>query len=273
MREIFCSTGALLTRQNNRDWRLLQKAAPKIPCSGFEFLMYDSWYPVWEQVADEVSRMGLRIPVFHVEKGIGERISRGEEGDSERAGELFEINCKMARGLGAEKLVLHLWGGMASDSHIEDNLRQYFRLKETAERYGLLLTVENVVCNRENPLAHWKELAQADPEAVFTLDVRFASFHGQLDLVFSDACRWLWEGPVQHVHISDYRGGLTEWSQLKYCLHPGEGHIDYEKLAADLNRVGYDNTFTLESTSVLPGGVIDFEKLGESLEKVRKLFM
>lgn len=269
MRKILCSTGALITRKNNRDYRLLREMAPKITCDGFEFLMYDSWYPAWEQVAGEMAGMGLPIPVFHVEKGIGEMVSRGGDGDHERARELFEANCKMARRLGAEKLVLHLWGGVPSDSHIEDNIRQYALFKDTAARYGLLLTVENVVCSREDPLTHLKRLAAVDPDAAFTLDVRFASFHDQLDLVFSDGCRWLWEGAVQHVHISDYGGGLKEWGKLKYCLHPGEGKIDFGKLAENLRRVGYENTITLESTSVLPDGRADFERLNKSLEAVR----
>lgn len=271
MRKILCSTGALITRKNNRDHRLLREMAPRIPCDGFEFLMYDSWYPAWEQVAEDVARMGLWIPVLHADKGIGEMISQGEDGDNERAQELFEINCKMAQRLGAEKLVLHLWGGLASDSHIEDNIQQYFLLKNTARRHGLFLTVENVVCNRENPLVHWKRLAEEDPDVAFTLDVRFARFHGQLDLVFTDEYRWLWESAVQHVHLSDYCGGLMEWDKLKYCLHPGEGNINYEQLGADLHRVNYDNTITLESTSVLPDGSIDFAKLGNSLERGREL--
>ena len=266
MRKILCSTGALITSRNNRDYRLLPEIAPRIACDGFEFLMYNSWYPVWEQIAGELSDK-VRIPVFHADKEIGEIISGG---GNERARELFEINCKLARRLGAEKLVLHLWGGLASDGHIENNISQYVILKDIAERYGLLLTVENVVCNRENPLAHWKRLAEMDPNVAFTLDVRFASFHDQLDLFFTDEYKWLWEGAVQHIHISDYCGVQMEWDKLRYCLHPGEGNIDYGKLAANLARVNYDNTITLESTSVLPGGDIDFEKLDASLGKISK---
>lgn len=272
MRRILCSTGALITAKNNRDYRLLREMTPKIKCDGYEFLMYDSWYPEWEKVAREVAGMNLQIPVLHADKGIGEAISRGEEGDNERALELFEINCRLAQRLGAEKLVLHLWGGLSSDSHIEDNIRQYVLLKEIAVRYGLLLTVENVVCNREDPLTHLRSLADVDPGAAFTLDVRFAKFHDQLDSVFSGEYGWLWKGAVQHIHISDYCGGFMEWEKLNAALHPGEGKIDFEKLGADLKRVGYDNTITLESTSVLSDGRVDLEKLNESLKGLKILF-
>ena len=104
MRRILCSTGALITAKNNRDYRLLREMTSKIKCDGYEFLMYDSWYPEWEKVAREVAGMNLQIPVLHADKGIGEAISRGEEGDNERALELFEINCRLAQRLGVEKL-------------------------------------------------------------------------------------------------------------------------------------------------------------------------
>ena len=61
MRRILCSTGALITAKNNRDYRLLREMTPKIKCDGYEFLMYDSWYPEWEKVAREVAGMNLQI--------------------------------------------------------------------------------------------------------------------------------------------------------------------------------------------------------------------
>ncbi len=266
---LFCSTGALLTRKNNRDHRLLAEIAPGVRCDGFEFMMYDTWYDTWEKIAEDVAKMKLRIPVFHVEKRIGERISRNEEGDNADARRLFEINCRMARRFGAEKLVLHLWGGIYSDRDIKNNIEQYALLRETAEKYGLLLTVENVVCNREDPLLHMKELAAEYPDISFTVDVRFAQFHGQLDRIFEEEYGWLWEGAVKHLHFSDYAGGYMEWEKLGKCLHPREGVIDYGRLFENIRRVGYRGTSTLESTSVLPDGRVDLEKLNGSLEYLR----
>nr|MDE7299164.1 TIM barrel protein [Lachnospiraceae bacterium] len=222
----------------------------------------------WERVAEEVAGLGLSFPVFHVEKRIGTAVSRNEEGDLAEAARLFEINCCVAERIGAKKLVFHLWDGEPSDRDIRNNIEQYAVLNETAKRHGLLLTVENVVCNRENPLKHLTELHEAYPDIAFTFDVRFAKFHDELELACTDEYRWLWDGAVRHIHIGDYIGGYMNWGGLR-CLHPGEGVIDFKAFFAHLKRVGYPESVTLESTSVLEDGSIDMERLGRSLGSLR----
>ena len=267
--KLLCSTGALITRRNGRNYKLLEDVAPHIDCDGFEFMMYNSWYDIWDSLADYLQNTGIAFPVLHVEKGIGEAISRNEEGDCEQAQRLFEINCKMARIIGAHKLVLHLWNGVPSDRDIENNIEQYGILTETAKSMGLLLTVENVVCNRLDPLTHFEALKKRYQDVVFTFDVKFAKFHDQLDAAFGNDYRWLWEA-VRHVHISDYAGGYCDWDKL-HSLHPGEGNIDFKNVFLNLERMNYANTVTVESTSVLPDGSIDLDKLNASLRYIRGL--
>ena len=269
MNQLLCSTGALITARNDRNYRLLPEAAERIRCDGFEFMMSRAWYDSWEQVSGEVEKMGLSFPLFHVDKSIGERISRDEAGDNETARKLFAINCKFARRIGSNKLVLHLWGGLPSDRNIKRNIETYAALNETAQAQGLLLTVENVVCNQAHPLLHLEALRAAYPEIAFTFDVRFAKFHDQLERAFTDEYAWLWDA-VRHIHISDYAGGYMEWGKTQ-SLHPGEGRIDFEELFGDLMRVGYSDTITVESTSVLPDGQIDYEKLNRTLDYLREL--
>lgn len=271
-RKLLCSTGALITSKNNRNHHLLAEIAPKLHCDGFEFMMYQSWYDTWEQISSDLAEMSLSFPVFHVEKCVGQGLSRNEEGDNEQAQKLFEINCNVAQRIGAQKLVMHLWDGIPSDSNIENNIEQYAYLNETAKNYGLLLTIENVVCNKEDPLLHFKALKKRYPDIAFTFDVKFAQFHEQLDLALSDEYRWLWAGAVRHLHISDYAGGYKEWDRLK-SLHPGEGRIDYEKLFENLKRSNYAETVTIESTSVLPDGSINYDKLNDSLDYLRNLMV
>lgn len=86
MAEILCSTGALIGKPNNRDYRILQKLAKQLQCDGYEFMMYSSWYEEWEILADYLAGLNLHIPVLHCDKRIGEAISQGEdvaEADSE----------------------------------------------------------------------------------------------------------------------------------------------------------------------------------------------
>ena len=37
--QILCSTGAIIGRPNNRNYRLLETVAPQLDCDGFEFLL------------------------------------------------------------------------------------------------------------------------------------------------------------------------------------------------------------------------------------------
>ena len=269
MNEILCSTGALITRQNGLNYRLLPEIAPRLRCDGFEFMMSGSWTDTWEQISDEVQKMQLSFPAFHADKRVGELISRNEDGDNEQAARLFETNCRFAQRIGSTKMVLHLWGGIPSDKNIGNNIAQYKILREIAENYGLLLTVENVVCNTYAPLQHFEELKEVYPDISFTFDVRHAQFHDQLDAAFEGRYRELWNA-ICHVHISDYAGGYMEWGMLR-SLHPGEGKIDFEKLFGDLGQVNYKDSFTVEATSVLPDGSIDFEKLNGTFDYLRGL--
>lgn len=268
MKPLLCSTGALITSKNGRNYLLLKDLALRLHCDGFEFMMYGAWYDAWERVADEVAAMGLSFPVFHVEKRVGTAISRNEEGDVGEAARLFEINCRVAERIGAKKLVFHLWDGEPSDRDIDNNIRQYAIMDAIAKRYGLLLTVENVVCNKENPLKHLAQLHEVYPDIAFTFDVKFAQFHDELETAFAQAYSWLWEGAVRHIHISDYAGGYMEWGKLR-SLHPGEGKIDYEAFFAHLKAAGYPGSVTIESTSVNEDGSVDVDKMNKSLGMLR----
>lgn len=271
MKQILCSTGALITSRNGRNHRLIGEAMKKLSCDGYEFMMYPAWYECWEQVTEDVVGMHAPIVTFHVDKGVGELVSRNEAGDRELAEERFDINCRMAQAMGAKLLVLHLWGGIPSDRDIANNVREYAVLRGIAESYGLLLTVENVPCNHENPLKHWKTLRETYPDIAFTFDVRFAAFHGIMDACLSEENAWLWQGAVCHIHIGDFAGSPMDWGALRNCLHPGEGKIDFARVFAHLKKVGYDGTVTVESTSVTEDGSWYVDKLNGTFAYLRGL--
>lgn len=86
---------------------------------------------------------------------------------------MFDMDCNVANCIGAKKLVLHLWGGMTSDSNFQNNINAYPRLKEISEEYGLELLIENVVCNTENPMEHLCELKEKFPYVKFVFDTRW----------------------------------------------------------------------------------------------------
>lgn len=262
--EIYCSTGAFVGRINNRNHMLIPEAAKKVDCDGFEFMVCNSWYENFDKICQDIK--GTNFPVIHLDKDIGEFLSRNTPSDREAAFMKFRENCRVAKLLGCKKSVLHLWGGLPSDGHMESNFSAYPELKKISEDYEILLTVENIPCNTYDPLTHWRELIKIDPDVKFTVDTRFLAFHGQFDEFYQGE----FMSRIEHVHVSDWSADIMEWAKLRPIPHPGEGFIDFKEFFTQMVRFDYEGSVTLESPSMLEKG-LDSESLNADLEYVREI--
>ena len=243
---------------------LLNRCAEKLKCDGYEFMMYSTWYEKLDEIRRFMTGFPFPVPVFHCEKGIGEAISRNEEGDTEEALQAFEINCALAREIGAQTLVLHLWSGIHSDKDIAHNIALYADLRKISDRHGLTLTVENVVCNHEDPMTHLRRLSTAYPDIAFTFDTKMAEFHNQIsDLYPSDLIK-----NIKHLHINDYKGGYKDWVNLR-TLNIGDGQIDFNSFFEFIYKNNYQGDYTIEATAFDRDGVIHFDTLNKSLQKLQ----
>lgn len=269
MQQIICSTGALIGRPNGRDYRLLKQFCPQLECDGFEFIMYGTWYNEVDAITRFLTSTGLNIPVMHSEKSITEYIARGGEEEEREAFRLFGINCRMAEAIGAEKIVIHLWNGQISDTHFENNLRSYPVFREMAEKHGLTLLVENVIC-LQDPMSHWVELYRHYPDIRFVFDTKMADFHRQLDLLYMPEYDWLWkEKHILHYHVNDYGGGYMDWSNLK-VLQLDKGHIDFERFFRFVEKTGYTGDFTFEGTGFDQTGEVNIRNLNKQFARARE---
>ena len=269
MHQILCSTGALIGRPNGRDYRLLKQFCPQLECDGFEFIMYSTWYDETEPITEVLTSLGVNIPVMHSEKSIAEHVAKGGEEEDKEAFRLFEINCRMAEAIGAKKMVIHLWNGLISDTHFENNLRAYPAFREIAEKHGLTLLVENVVCLQE-PMSHWVELYRHYPEIRFVFDTKMADFHRQLDLLYQPEYDWLWkENHILHYHVNDYGGGYMDWSNLK-VLQLDKGHIDFDRFFRFVGKTGYAGDFTFEGTGFDHTGNVNIRNLNDQFARARE---
>lgn len=267
MSKILCSTGALIGRPNGRNHKLLEDFAKRLCCDGFELMIYDTWYEKMEQVVRDIREMKIYIPVVHCEKTIGQSISLGGEENQKKALRLFEINAEAAEKLGAEKIVLHLWDGLPSDGTFENNIATYPMLQDIAEKYGVDLLVENVVCNVQSPMKRISQLLEHYPEIHFVFDTKMAAFHCELEELYREENSALWKN-IHHYHVNDYAGGYKEWSKLA-TLPMGKGNVDFEAFFAYIKRIGYDGTFTIEATAFDKDGVVDFEMLNRCVTAIR----
>ena len=267
---ILCSTGALIGRPNGRDYRLLKPLSEKMMCDGFEFMMYSDWYDRIDDIVDMVSNTGLAIPVYHAQKSIGEKISKGGTDETKDALKRFAINCEMATRMGAEKIVVHLWDGITSDKNFDNNIKAYKELLHICMTTGVDLLVENVVCNVKDPWNRWMELLEVYPEIHFVFDTKMAAFHDQLDLLYENDNEFIWkDGHICHYHVNDYGGGYKDWANLK-TLPIGKGHIDFEKFFDFIRKTGYGGTYTLESTAFDSSGHVDVDMLNREVEFIRE---
>lgn len=270
MARILCSTGALIGRPNGRDYRLLAPLSEKLSCDGFEFMMYSDWYESIDDIVELIKKTELIVPSCHAQKSIGENISKGGADELNDAFERFRINADMAARMGAEKIVLHLWDGITSDSHFENNIKAYDSLSSISKENGITLLVENVVCNVKDPWTHWLELLDIYPEISFVFDTKMAAFHDQLRLLYDESNEKLWkEGHIKHYHVNDYGGGYMDWANLR-TLPIGKGHVDFDEFFAFIKKTGYDDTFTLESTAFDKTGTVDTEMLNRQVEYIRE---
>jgi sugar phosphate isomerase/epimerase len=270
MSRILCSTGAIITRKNDRDYNLLYTIMPNLQCDGLEFMMYQSWHrspggdeghiePLKRLLAD------YSVPVFHMTKQIGQWVSEGNMAD---AVSLFRADCELAEAIGSKLLVLHLWSGCASDQHIERNIAAYPRLRAIAEEYGHLLTVENVLCNTCDPMTHMRALVDEYPDIAFTFDTKMAAFHSQEEELYKPENAWLWPH-IKHFHVNDYAGGHMDWANMS-VKQLGKGHIDFDRFFTFVRNSGYHGDFTCEATAVNDDGTIRYDELNLSLEWIRK---
>ncbi len=266
MHRVFASTGAFIGRPNGRDFRLIGELAPKVRCDGFELMFYEDWYGLEKEISDFLTTLGIGFPTFHCEKKIGELLAQEK---FDEALEKFEANCLVAQSIGSKILILHLWNGIISDTNIEANFSAYPKLAHVAERYGLVLTAENVIAHSSSPLALCKRLLEAYPDACLTYDTKMAQFDLENEKAFSEENLHIWQN-VRHMHLNDRAGGYRDWSSIR-ALNIGEGEVDFNGVFSGLKKVGYLGDFTVEANSFTTDGVPDLEALSRSVEKVKML--
>ncbi|MBP3703212.1 MAG: hypothetical protein J6I65_05425, partial [Lachnospiraceae bacterium] len=60
-----------------------------------------------------------------------------------------------------------------------------------------------------------------------------------------------------------------DWSCLR-TLPIGEGEIDFQKFFDYIAKNQYDEMITYEASGLMADGTVDYDKINQSLEKIRK---
>ncbi len=282
--KIYLTMGSLVEKRNDFDTDEVKRTIPLLQDEGFidgcEFMFIRFYYEgdAGRKLARDLVREGCVFPTFHTHKDIGARLSDGgvalSEGDGVTAEKLrrealdmFRYNCETAVEAGSKRLVLHLWGGLNSDRAIGFNAAALPSLLGTADEYSLRLMIENVPSTVTDPLTNLLKIKELFGRCGIVFDTRFATCHRNAKETLSDPD----VAPhIEHVHISDYRGGHKDFSCLRPIYHPGEGKCDYALIFGMLKDMGYESSFTLESPGIAgEGPQIDLDRLKRSLAFIR----
>lgn len=283
-RKLFVSTGTMVGRSNGYDYSRAIEEIVKLKdeglCDGLELMMLPFYYDKLNDVTSLVRESGLVNPdsVIHCEKEIGTMLSdagslysdnKTDEAETlyGRAYELYRTNCLAGKAAGLHRMVLHLWGGIASDGHIMYNASKLNELSETAAEYGIRLLIENIPSNHGDPRSNWHKLLPLPSNTAFIFDTRFGKLHEQTADILTDKALI---PHIEHVHISDFAGTYREFKALRPILHPGEGSIDFGEVAELLDNISYSGTITLESP-VMCDTSLDIPKIKKTLSYINNI--
>lgn len=279
---IYCSTGTTVGRRNGFNTHLVTELFPPMMeqgiIDGAEWMMLPVYYPMMRALANEWLGAGLTFPVLHCEKEVGTLLSSAgkalADGDTVSSHELygqalddFKKNCEMGAMAGSNRMVLHLWGGLDSDSHIHFNISVLSQLLDIIRPYGIRLLIENVPCTTHDPLSNWKMLSEFGDQLGFIFDTRFGFFHRQSEDIWQTKDIYT---RIEHIHIGDIRGAERDFTALRPIYHPGEGMVDFPSVFHRMHNAGYKGSFTLESPVVIDNGA-DGDKLKASLCSLREM--
>lgn len=166
-------------------------------------------------------------------------------------------------------MVFHLWNGLVSDKNIQKNIERFGVWKDMADRAGISLLVENVICNNNSPLYNMKLVAEEYEDVGFVYDTKMSEFHGETMKLFEPEYEWIVrEDRIKHLHLNDYGGGYMDWGNMK-VLPFGQGHVDFDLFFDRLAEYGYSGDCTVEATAVDRDGQVDFSMLNGCFNDIR----
>ena len=262
---VLCSTGIITHFPDRPSHRPIIENRAEIDADHFELMIYPSWYPNIDEVVADLQSEGISFPAVHADKRIGSFTCASDSREYRGALDIFAMNCGVAKQVGADFVVLHLWGLPCSDKHFGRNLDTLGRCMRIAEGFDIGVTVEPVYCSVRDPLANFHEISRHYPLCGITIDLRILAYYDQIADLYRH--EWIWNRPIRHFHVNDYAGPAFN---MEGGCHPGDGDIDFDGMFGFLKSIDFLGTFTLEAASLDGNGSIQLRKLNKSLDFLRR---
>jgi sugar phosphate isomerase/epimerase len=143
-------------------------------------------------------------------------------------------SLELAKCIGVKKAVIHFF--TCNPMSFDEKITLLTRLHERAARYNISLCLENT----EENTSTLKQIFESIPFLSFCLDIGHANLFSNNPIDFID----VFSERLEHIHVSDNRGGDSEQDDLH--LPPGEGTVNFHRVFSALKSKSYDKTMTIE---------------------------
>ncbi len=171
----------------------------------------------------------------------------------------------LAAKLGAKKVVLHPSMAWGMGAFVLDKVHRYAErflseITSFAEKLGVTICLENMMPRNFLGVEpeYFEQVFEKLPNLRLTLDTGHANIGSQNGRRLNEFVHRFGHR-ISHIHVSDNGGRRDDHWAL------GEGVVDFPGFIADLKKIGYDDTITLEVFDV------NREKLQESRAVIENL--
>lgn len=199
--------------------------------NGFTSCFTGSENSALEYITEAIAKAGITMDNYHAPfNKINDIWSSGEEGDEMLRRLLVSVeNCEK---YGVPALVVHLSSGVKPPRIGDAGLDRFSLLMESAEKHNVKICYEN-----QRMLGNLSEALEIFPEARFCWDTGH-------EACFTLGRRYmpLFGKRLSALHIHDNHG---EFNKDEHLI-PGDGTINFKRVAQSISESGYTGTIMLE---------------------------
>ncbi|HEX6971934.1 MAG TPA: TIM barrel protein [Limnochordia bacterium] len=241
------STGSLARVVKAADPRALAALVAKLAPPGIELLVYSAWSEALPAAVRAFEPLDVPIRTVHGEKRIGGGFGSPDPALRRAGIDQFKRSADLAAAVGSRYLSIHLWDLPDSDDDLERNLDAYAEVQPFARARGLTVLFEVIPCRKRAPLDNMRHVVRAlGPEALFTLDYEFLSWHGPIETQLPAIVAEFGQRIV-NLHVRDYDGAPFDADRRRRYVRPGAGRIPFGAVEAALAAAPRARIFTLEA--------------------------
>lgn len=241
------STGSIAPVVGSKDPFKVAEHLRRLAPPGIELLVYSAWDDALASATRAFSELPLPVRTVHGHKQIGGGFGSRDADKKQVALDQFKRSAELANAVGSPYLSIHLWDLPDSDEDLDRNLDAYGEVRPIARALGVTVLFEVIPCRKHEPIENMRHIVRAlGPEALFTIDCEFLSWHGPIEAQIPRIAAEFGERIV-NLHVRDYDGQPFDAAKRRRYVRPGQGRIPFAAVCDALSAAPRPRIFTLEA--------------------------